>query len=285
MGIIQTIADEIMNDFGYPASVKSTLRSMPEICAAIPTPARTIEEGGVIQWQEMNTKAISGWRTRGGHYESFQIETPALASLSRKTITESWRCDLSEIQGFYASKSDLAKFHTTDEMVEHDSKELIEEITHESLQQNLAHEGIHLWRTDQSSATFRRYAWDGRLFLANSGGSHHVAAAKYIATRLQEKVPLIGKLIEYSFDRHAVATLRAEFEMLVVSNHPAPSNALHDAMRRAKVTWLWLDIPQNQDVQIVFLPKNEARSMRAARMLRQAGCQDAGALLASLAER
>lgn len=285
MGIIQSIADEIMNDLGYPASVKSALRDMPEICATISTPARSIDEESIIKWQEMNAKSISGWRTRGGYYESFQVETPALASLTRKTITENWCCDLSEIQGFRASKSDLAKFHTTDEMVERNSKEMIEEITHENLQQNLAHEGIHLWCTNQSSANFRRYAWDGRLFLANSGGSHHVAAAKYIATRLQEKVPLFGKLIEYSFDQFAVATLRSEFEMLVVSDHPAPSNAFHDAMRRAKVTWLWLDIPRNQEAKIVFLPKNEVRSMRVARLLSLAGCQDAGALFTSLAAR
>lgn len=285
MGIIQSIADEIMNDLGYPASVKSALRDMPEICATISTPARSIDEESIIKWQEMNAKSISGWRTRGGYYESFQVETPALASLTRKTITENWCCDLSEIQGFRSSKSDLAKFHTTDEMVEHDSKEMIEEISHENILRNLAHPGIRLINGSQASDHFRRYAWDGRLTLANSDGSHHVAAAKYIAMRLGEKVPLTGKLIEYAFDHLAVAALRAEFEMLVVSNHPAPSNAFHDAMRRAKVTWLWLDIPRNQDAQIVFLPKNEARSMRAARILRQAGCQDAGALLASLAER
>lgn len=46
------------------------------------------------------------------------------------------------------------------------------------------------------------------MYVVDDGGSHHLAAAKYIAARIQAPVPLVAPLHYYSFDEAAMALLR-----------------------------------------------------------------------------
>lgn len=134
-------------------------------------------------------------------------------------------CDITDVHGFSASKSDLRDFGHTDEMVEANSRAMIDQITPAKLAENIAHREIRIIHNPDTSDHFTRYLWDGRLWLMNDGGSHHMAAAKYIAARLRQPVTLTGKLYTYSLNAVAIASLRREFEMFVINDEPVIANA------------------------------------------------------------
>jgi len=73
----------------------------------------------------------------------------------------------------------------------------------------------------------------------NDGGAHHTAAAKYISARLGQRVPLDGTRYTYSLNALAVASLRRDFEIFVISDEDAHSAvAFFEAMRASRATWL-----------------------------------------------
>ena len=174
----------------------------------------------------------------------------------------------------------------TDAMVEANSRDMIDEISVAKLDKNLAHSEIRIIHKHDTSDHFTRYLWDGRLWLMNSGGSHHFAAAKYIAARLGQRVTLTGNLHTYSLNAIAIASLRRDFEMFVISDEAEICNAFLDAMRTFKATWLWHHMPRPYgNTRAILLPRSEPRSMRVAAALRRAGVVDFGAYLTEIAAR
>src|SRR3546814_4338531 len=81
---------------------------------------------------------------------------------------------------------------------------MIDEISHDRLRRNLAHNEIRILDKNSKADFFVRHTWDGRVFLANSGGSHHFAAARLIAGELGDKVPLNGLLYTRYLDERVI---------------------------------------------------------------------------------
>lgn len=195
--ITKFFIDAINESFGRPAKLLHLLAERPDIRVPIAEPSDNIASGSVVRWHELGMAPATdwprrehghllGWRKTGGHYyESFFAHRPEFAQLGRKMVVERWVCDIQQVHGFSASKSDRTKFRSMDEMVECNSREMIAEVSHEALARNLAHDEIRITRSGTDDF-FQHHQWDGRLFLMNSGGSHHFAAAKYIAARLDE---------------------------------------------------------------------------------------------------
>lgn len=227
-----------------------------------------------------------GWKSSGGHYESFQIQRPEYSQLAHCEVTNDWQCDITDVLGFSMSKSDLTAFPNMDAMVETNSREMINEITPAKLARNLAHREIRIIHSPGTTDHFARHLWDGRLFLMNDGGSHHFAAARYIAARLGTPVPLRGKLRTYALNPLAIASLRRDFEMYAIADTAELCNGFHDAMRAYKATWLSHPLPAPLDnVKAILLPKSEPRSMRASATLDAAGAFNLGQHLAALCVR
>lgn len=267
--------------------------------AALDTLPISIAASSVPRWHELGCYSpfdyphrkhgeLLGWRDSGGYWGSFSVERPEYAQIGLQETTAGWSVDLTAIDGFSASKSDLNAFTSTDQMVESNSREMIREITSEGLARNLAHREIRIIHKPGTSDHFARYLWDGRLWLHNSGGSHHTAAAKYIASRLGQPVKLTGELRTYSLNELAIAALRRDFEMFVINDDdPFDATAFFSAMQTFRATWLWHTLPRPypQGLKAILLPRSEGRSMRVAAELRQAGFADLGAHLAGLAAR
>ncbi|TBU77457.1 hypothetical protein DNK10_06685 [Pseudomonas daroniae] len=195
---------------------------------------------------------------------------------------QSWTCDIQDVDGFAASKSDLRRFRNMDEMVERNSKELITEITPDRLAEHLSWDEIRIIsRKDHDF--FATWAWDGRVFLMNSGGSHHFAAAKYIATRIDAQVPLTGRYRVYGLNEMALASLRRDFDIFVLSSKAEHQNAFHNAMRRFQASYFVQELPRPYYEQhAVFLPKAEKRSAKVSEILHCAGFLDLGLYLKNL---
>lgn len=296
--LLKTFINGLREEFGYPASLIRLLASHPQICVSLPEPASNISARSVVPWHELGAPPVlhwprrdrgflMGWHASGSHWQSFSIECPAYADIGRLEITDTWYCDVADIHGFSASRSDLTTFPSTDAMAEQKCRGLIAEISPAKIEESLAHGEIRIIHSPGTTADhFARYRWDNRLWLINEGGSHHTAAAKYIATRLGQPVTLKGKLYTYSLNASAIAALRREFEVFVINDDTEISNAWFDAMCAFKATWLWHHMPQpHQDTRAILLPRQEARSRRVAAELRKAGAFDLGAYLAALAAR
>jgi hypothetical protein len=117
----------------------------------------------------------------------------------------------------------------------------------------------------------------------NDGGSHHFAASKYIAARIAMPVRLLARLHTYALSTSAIASLRRDFDIFVISDEAAISVAFHAAMESFRATWLWTHMPRPYEhAKAILLPKDERRSRRVAKALREAGVVDLGAYLEEL---
>lgn len=118
----------------------------------------------------------------------------------------------------------------------------------------------------------------------NSGGSHHFAAARYIATRLKTPVPLHGRLRTYSIKPKAVDSLTRDFEMFVIPETTEARMGFFYAMQSFRATYLWQILPRPvRDTSCaILLPKSEPRSAKVAAVLREAKVFDLSSYLQAL---
>lgn len=294
---LRSACDAIREDLGQPVRLRRLLDEDRSLRAGWREPAAVVAASSVVDWHDWGDApalhwprrkrgTLSGWRYQAGHYSSIQVHRPEFEHFGRCAVTDLWQCDIQTVVGLAASKSELRNFVSLDDMVEANSRKMIDEISDAALQRNLAHDEIRILHRESNSDHFARHLWDGRVFLINSGGSHHFAAARYIAARLGRSVPLRGALRTYSLDPEAVLGLRRDFELFAVSDDAVASNGFHDAMRAFKASYLWQHLPRPHDTaRAVLLPRSEARSAKIAQVLREAGMFDLGAFLGRLVEK
>lgn len=297
--ILNYLYDSLSESFGTPARVIKMLAKHPDIRVRIEEPAPVIAAGSVMQWHYWGKHSpghwprrplgrIMGWKHEGGSYRSFEEHRPELEKFGLEDVTAQWTCDIQDLAGFSSSKSTLTDFTSTDDMVETNSPEMIDEITEEKLLKNLAHGEIRiLHQKDTTTDHFARFLWDGRMFLMNDGGSHHLAAARYIASRLKRPVSLSAKLYTYSINPEAVNTLRSDFDLYLMSSKPEIFNDFHDAMESFEATYLLHQLPRpySDDTHVILLPRNEPRSARVSKELGKAGLFDLGQHFGDLCAR
>lgn len=278
------------SSMGYPVALENWIADTPTeyqwITLAPTSPAihheRIVpwhdfgEDRSMEYWRRRPRGVMRGWaKSRGGHYESTERTCQALAELGQCKTIEPYELDIAMVDGMGASKSDLEDYNSMATFAEQCCSHLITPLTDDQLRTNLAWDEVRIMRPGGSDY-FSRYAWDGRIFLNNSGGSHHFAAAQYIACKLGRKVPLIGRLYDYSLDKQAVDALGREFEVFALpDNNPAVSNAFHDGMASFGATYFRLPLPRgHQSAQAILLPKSEDRSRQVATLLREGGAFD-----------
>lgn len=290
------IPDHVLEYFGHPASLIRLLEQYPDLRVDLSAPSPSIGVSNIVQWHKLGDTSASsfglrqqrgtlmGWKVTGDdHYRSCRLHRPEFEQMVHKQIVDDWECDIADVHGFAAYKSELNEFASTDQMAETKCPDLIDEISQENLAKNLAHREIRIIH-HANIDYFARHLWDDRLFLMNDGGSHHFAAAKYIATRLPQSVPLKGKLYTYSLNALAIESLRADYEMFVISDAAVIACDFHRSMEAFRATWLWFSLPlPYEHAKGVFFPKNEPRSRRVANRLRHAGVVDLGLFLTNLA--
>ncbi|TAL63593.1 MAG: hypothetical protein EPN79_15665 [Burkholderiaceae bacterium] len=249
----------------------------------------------IVKWHELGRVSpldrpglpanhVRGWaRDSDGRLQSTCQRVDALGRLASLREQTGWHCDIRDIAGFSASKSDLDRTATMDDFARAFCPRYIEDVSETGLRKNLAHSEIRILHSANSADHFVSYAWDGRLMLANGGGSHHLAAACYIARRTKTAVPVAGTLYEYKLDPTAINALRGSYEILLVPDDVRFSNGLFDALQADAVSHYWMDVPrQLPGLQALLLPRGEVRSMRAAEILKEAGAFDLGQHLTNL---
>lgn len=285
---LRTIVDGTLHNLRVPIALRRALAVLPDAPSVQLSPPRSIDGGCVVRWDELGgalneSGHLMGWRARPGRYDGITLERPEYRLLQQVREQQDWSCDIAELDGFSASKSVLADFNTTDDLVEANSPHLVDRIDSAKLAQNLAHPEIRILNRRRTSDHFYRFAWDGRLFLANGGGSHHLAAAKYIAARMGRQVELRGRLRTYALNPEPVHALCEDFEMVVLPDSAKLWCATFDALQDLRATWYQHGLPRHAGRgTVLLLPKSEPRSVTAAREFRRAGLTSFNAFLDGL---
>jgi hypothetical protein len=290
--------NSICDDMGYPASLISLINQEPDLNKPLVEHQTGIDASKVVKWNQFGQiSSRSVWaspgRLRGwtyspgcyGNYGQVSLDRNDLANLGEKNDVHGWKCDIQDVDGFATSKSDLQIFKSMDEMVERNSKLLIAELTPKRLAELLSWDEIRIISRDDHDS-FATWAWDDRVFLMNTGGSHHFAAAKYVAARINEKVRLEGRYRLYGLNEMALASLRRDFEIFVLSSRTEHQNYFHHALKSFQATYFCQELPNPYfEQEAVFLPKFEKRSIKVSEVLRHAGFQDLGLYLKNLPKK
>ncbi|WP_348970946.1 DUF6685 family protein [Pseudomonas atacamensis] len=294
----QFVVGAIQEEFGHPSSLVKLIANEPGLNKPLVEYEKGISSEEVVKWHEFGNLSYERSRPSKGslngfgyclgahrNYGGVSVRRDDLLNLGTTREVERWECDIQDVAGFSASKSELHLFKSMDAMVEKNSKEMIDEITPEKLAENLAWDEIRIIsRVDHDF--FQTFSWDGRVFLMNSGGSHHFAASKYIAKRLNTEVPLSGRYRVHGINRVALESLTRDFEIFVMSSHHTHQMGFHRAMQSFKATYYWKNLPRPYTEQCaVFLPKAERKSAKVAEILHASAFQDLGCYLKDISTR
>lgn len=293
--ILSHMVDGLREDFGIPVRLLRLLAERPDIrlelearppsiAASSIVPWHDLGKAPILQWPHRPAERLLGWRYSNDRYHSFEVERPEYGQIGQIKDVQ-WECDIQDVHGFLYSKSELTDFANMEAMVETNSQEMIGEISEAMLLKNLAHREIRIIHNPNTTDHFAHYSWDPlqRVFLMNDGGSHHFAAARYIAKRLGKPVPLQGRLRSHSINSSAIESLLRDYDVYVISDETEISNAFHHAMEMFRATWLWHSMPKPYDnSRAILLPKTEGRSMRVSAALRDAKITDLGQCLRML---
>jgi len=268
-------------DLGLPASLERVIQDMPDIRKRVDEQPPSIAMDSVVRWHEWPTRhaGLQTWADHNGIYASSEEVIDPLSQLGRSDEYPDVEFDIKDITGFSASKSELFDFRSIEDMAKKASPNFIKVMGQVGLDKNLRWPEIRIFDGHDHLV---RFAWDDGLYVANSGGSHHLAAAHYIATESGLSVPGRNRLNHYSLDKRAVETLNRHYDVFAV-NAKAFSE-LHGAMRDFNAGFSWKRLPRpHDDGMAIFLPKTDERSVKVAALLRSERFTDIGELLTALA--
>lgn len=274
----------IAGDFGYPAALLQLIKTRPGLRAGIEEPSPNVAVESVVLWHEWGHPYgdLKGWVKQADFYSGTVIRRNEFIKIGTREITDQWSCNITEISGFINSKSDLTEFRDLDSFVEKKAPRYIENLSSEGIRKNLAHHEIRILK-ENSSDYFVYFNWDGRVFLKNGGGSHHLAAARYIAQRINEPVPLKGQLYRHGINAQAILDLRRDFDIFVIGEAEGFNLEFNEAMKHYRADYYYVNLPSPYtDLQAIFLPRQKERSAKVAEILRAEGFFDLGRYLQKL---
>jgi len=137
--------------------------------------------------------------------------------------------DIREIEALTNSKSELSEYPTLDDFALARCQMFIADCSLDALRENLRHHEIRILGEEPSDRLVR-FGCDGKVCLVNAGGSHHFAAARYIAGQLDERVAVRAQLKEYGLNEPGPVLRRRDPACAVGRNrnfHPYPFCCRH----------------------------------------------------------
>lgn len=213
--------------------------------------------------------SLNGRLAQGSHIVSRSMECPA-GRLCVMRRAASFSFDIAEVEGIAASKSSDRFFPTVGAFGADYAAYIKAPVTEVGLTKMLSHREVRIAMPDGTDRVMLRL-WDGRLFLVNAGGSHHFAAAAYIARRTNSKVPLTADLTVHMLNEAAVRWLTGNFIPVLVSRETAKCVVPHCA--RIVGSCYFLDFPEIivRDACAVLLPIDGTAIGTAVDLLKSSG--------------
>lgn len=279
---------------GQPVRMEEWLASLPaeQVVPVMEPTSASIDQADVHWWDKFGyikrptgstLRAFRLWSPDSHGYTCRLVEHPALQALGTQERLESVTLDIRDIQGLGAGKGIEDGYDSLDAFATQACANLITPVAAATLQKNLDWSEVRI--TDPGGGDFFvAFTWDGRIFLANSGGSHHFSAARYLALQLGTPVPLTAALYIHGIHLPALKELGREYALFAVPHEPRIYNAFHVAMQTYRFPYGIASItPSIATHKAVFLPKADPRTAHLAALFREAGLMDLSALLFRLA--
>ena len=316
-GVIPFLARNLGDSLGVPTRLRQFVAQHRDLCVPLQAPPRSVASGGVVRWNHWDRAAGSPhekagtfqyWSGKAPHRGASQVYREDLERFATETLDADWSCDIRDVVGLSASRADLERFLTLDEMAETEFPEMLHPVSEDKIRENLGKlsfysESAGLTDAQKRSGQFVRYMWDGgRVYLANSVDMHPIIAARHIAGRLGKRVTLYGTLSTHSINVDAARSLMDEFDVYTMPNSSAYM-AFSDAMDMFGapfgVYWLpegvffdkgegmtrylghsigfrTMEEAGGQDVRLILLPRGNELAVSVSKVLREAGLFDAG---------
>jgi len=146
------------------------------------------------------------------------LECPALDQICSSRTSGVITLDIRKITCLSASKGPLARSETLDDFAVAECQREIGPATAAQLEANLRYYGVRLaspFRGDGDR--LEAVAWSGgTICWPNHDGSHHFAAARYIAGVMNHSVPITASLTSYWISHDAIAMFADEFATWVM---------------------------------------------------------------------
>lgn len=289
--VLGRICRRIGDELGYPDSLQHVLQNNPNIGYLV-TEGSSIDYQGLTRWHTWSpgeriprsgAGKLHGWKYIDGEYRDHSLTLPALAEIGWANTIDDFSCDIRQVLGLSSSKSQLNKFADLDAFALSQCSEYTVAQSCPALVDSGLEYGEVRITSPGLGDSFSYFAWDHRIFLMNSGGSHHFATARYHAGQCGYPVELRAPMTYCSLDVHSVRSLCHQFHIFSVNHDAHVQNAISAALKSARVSWYWgrLPAPHCQN-WAYFFPKGEARSNRAAEIFRKAGIPDLGEHLVEL---
>lgn len=281
-----TVIDQLNNMQGKPGKL---IRLIEE---GVIQPSKPIEHeksiwfSSVARWElwnrdfEFQPLPIAYWKySKEEHrHNKKSIHIEALDNLISCEVIENGSFDINEIQGISASKSDGHFFNSIEEFATTRCQEFIGSGHPEDFHKNMKWREIRL-----HSMTFRDISWSCQSpFWMNSGGSHHFAAAHYIASEKNINYELIGKIKKFSVNKYAAEKLVSDWDMFLIDS-PSLYTGFIEALCSFKCDFCACDLPRElfkseldgdnsqKITKIVFLKKGELKSESISQVLKNSG--------------
>lgn len=295
--VVEWAREGFLHYLGRPARLEAAIKSGQLVPINLTPPADTLWTRSVIYWHTWRE-----WSSMSFHRDHFTIDyrkpgynrrleshslaVPEVENLVKEETIPDFSCDITDIKGISASKSEGHDIGDIDEFPVLRCPEFIEPVTAQHLQQNMQH-----WELRLDSMRFAEFPWsERRYYWLNDGGSHHFAAARYQASRLNQAVPLAGKLHRYTVDADMVSALRDKWHLFVIP-HQEVFGSFFDAMNAFECPFAHSAMPRNVhnefqtgvSLRLIWLERDNTRASAVAELLSAAGFPDFGKQLDILA--
>ena len=265
--VLNLIVDSIQEGFLHPSRFIKKIKSHSQLQMLLKTPPQTASSDQIIHWNRWDSFYFDKKYTLNlrKKYDLTLQYIPELEYIVTVNETENWWCDIRDIDCLGASKSDLSLFKTLDIFATAVNHNLIADISEQNLNKNLQWEGGRVL----NNPSFYCYAWDNnRIHLCNSGGSHHFSAARYLALKLNKKIPVCGRLYTVHLDAQSIFSLLNQFDLFSVNSKDWFFISEECEHFGAPIGFYPAPRPF-YDQTIIFLPRNNKRSMRISKLFKQ----------------
>ncbi|EOU1311489.1 DUF6685 family protein [Cronobacter sakazakii] len=283
--LVYSLWKDVRHLAGYPEQLKQAISLGALRPVTLQPPPDTFWMRSVVRWDTwMNgtyceSACTLNYRSPGydRRFESSAILVPELQELVCRETVDNFSCDITDVSGMAASKSVDYDIQDIDQFPELCAPEYISPVSELRLANNLTHRGI---RWDEMR--FADYSWTSRrLYWLNCDGSHHLAAARYLAVRTGKSVPLNGTLYRYTLKPDAVKKLQRNWYIFAVPDEEI-FHTFYDAMEGFQCPFGHSVLPENLHaaqsckdmLALIWLPRWQPKTASVAQLLARAGFPD-----------
>lgn len=191
--------------------------------------------------------------------------------LVKTTQRDNWSCEIQNIFGLLESKSFLDKYKTLDDFAEQGTYNLINDISLSQLDKILRHFGLQDSEKYRiTTGSFLCCLWDERVFFSRHDGSHHFAAARFIASRIAKEVMLYGSVSFKYINTIAATYIINKYHIFLMKIEYKTWNNMHSLLDAAKIPYYFCEY-RSASCYAVILPVDDKKTMVLSKILSNLG--------------